>query len=288
MGIDSPDTVPENFVVLAHLQQQSAAQQCHYIYSIAEVVVEKCTVVEEAITFQSVGDTGDMVYNYAKVLCHYGSLAIEFVDAWEEGDGDRILRCWKVFMLHFYSKGRVKYSWEALRLQIQLASLPQRLATQLKWNRFINTHGGLGRNIPCDLHNEHINKLFKEIINNMGANLTDESMHRAARAVTTLHQARSNFDKHSGVPMTTSAHATRPDNNDVLRVASVVCKEESLEVKQGRHHSSFNNIAMNPLSQLKKESLQTWIERKIKHVAKYTDTRGEGDESDSAASDDNN
>ncbi len=33
---------------------------------------------------------------------------------------------------------------------------------------YVNTHGGNGRNISCDLHNEHVNKQFKEIIRNMG------------------------------------------------------------------------------------------------------------------------
>jgi len=34
-------------------------------------------------------------------------------------------------------------------------------------------HGGPGNNIHCDLHNEHLNKLFKEIIANMGSNFTE-------------------------------------------------------------------------------------------------------------------
>ena len=36
------------------------------------------------------------------------------------------------------------------------------------WDRFINTKGGLGKKIPCDLHNEHMNKLLKEIVANNG------------------------------------------------------------------------------------------------------------------------
>ena len=130
-------------------------------------------------------ETGDMVHNYARALCLYGSLALEFVDAWEEGDGDRILRCWKIFLLHFYENGRTKYSWEALRLQLQVISLPPTLSTQIKWNRFVNAHGGLGRNIPCDLYNEHVNKLFKEIITNMGANLVH------AKSSTSCHHSPS-------------------------------------------------------------------------------------------------
>ena len=286
MGIESPDGIPQNLEVLAQLQQQPAAQQQQYIYSIAQSVVAKYSIVGDSILFQPVAETGDMVYNYAKALCHYGSLALEFVDAWEEGDGDRVCRCWKLFLLHFYASGRTKYSWEALRLQLQLLSLPTTISKQIKWSRFVNTHGGLGRNIPCDLHNEHVNKMFKEIITNMGANLTDESMQRAARAVTTLHRIRAKFDKESGIPVGTTAHTTRPDDSDVLRVTSVVCREKLLEIKPRRCHTRFQ-ITTNPLSRLKKDALETWIDKKIKQTLKYREPQGEGNQSDSGASDGN-
>ena len=258
IGIEKADGIPLNLDVLAQMQQQSAAEQRKFIYSIAEAVVAKCSIIGESFLFQPIPETGDGVHNYARFLCHYGSLAMEFVDAWEEGDGERICRCWKLFLLHFYENGRKKYAWEALRLQLQLVYLPSPLSLQLKWNRFVNTHGGLGHNIPCDLHNEHTNKLFKEVIANMGANLTDTAMQRAARAVTTLSHIRANYDKISGVPVQTSAHSTRPDDTDVLRVTSVVQREQILQVKPGRHHSS-HVIPANPLLKLKNTDLMSWI-----------------------------
>ena len=33
---------------------------------------------------------------YARVLCHYGLLMIETRDAWAEGDGERVVRCWQL------------------------------------------------------------------------------------------------------------------------------------------------------------------------------------------------
>ena len=84
--------------------------------------------------------------------------------------------------------------------------------------------------------------------------------------------------------MGTSAHGTWPDNTDVVCVTSVVCREDLLEVKQGRSHSRFTKIAMNPLSRLKKECLQIWINKKIKETIKYG-VRGEENQSDSGASD---
>ena len=73
---------------------------------------------------------------------------------------------------------------------------------------------------------------------------------------------RENFDKQSGVPVSTTAHTTRPDDNDVLRVSSVLVKNEILSVKPKRFHSSFRTMSVNPLSKLKKIKLEAWIERK--------------------------
>ena len=36
---------------------------------------------------------------------------------------------------------------------------------------WFHTHGGLGRNIPCDLHNKHVNKLLKNIIVNKSVSI---------------------------------------------------------------------------------------------------------------------
>ena len=76
---------------------------------------------------------------------------------------------------------------------------------------------GGGLSIPmttaghCDLHNEHINKVFKEIIGNMGANFTEEASTIAARAVTSLATISVAFDKNSGIHPEASAHSTRSD-----------------------------------------------------------------------------
>ena len=73
---------------------------------------------------------------------------------------------------HFFANGHTKYALEAVRLQMQLASLPPRLVHQITWGRFVNTHGGLGHNMPCDFHNEHVNRLIKEQIKHMGSNFS--------------------------------------------------------------------------------------------------------------------
>ena len=84
--------------------------------------------------------------------------------------------------------------------------------------------------------------------------------------------------------MTIRAHSTRPDDDDVLRVATVITRDRILDVIPGRHHSS-HMIPANPLAKLKKVSLTAWINKKIQHATKYQVPQGEGNQSDPDASD---
>lgn len=80
-------------------------------------------------------------------------------------------------MQHFYANlTRSKYTLESIQLLIQKELLPSKLSNELVWNRFVNTHGGTGRNILYDLHNEHINCTIKDIVKSMSPNLKLSSM----------------------------------------------------------------------------------------------------------------
>ena len=61
----------------------------------------------------------DHVYEYASEVLTLGLLYMEFIDAIREGDGGRILRCWRYLLLIFKSSGRSNYSIEAFTLLAQ-------------------------------------------------------------------------------------------------------------------------------------------------------------------------
>ena len=231
---------------------------------LATRVMDQWTIVPEAILDQPLLETDDGVYNYACVLCHFAAIVTEFIDAWSEGDGPRIIRCWKVMMLHFYTRRNTKYCLEALRLQCDLASLPPHLAHQLTWGRCVNTHGGAGQNLPCDLHNEHVNRQFKEIIGDMGANFTEQASTRAARSVTTLVATAELFDKVTGIHPETTAHTTRSDQDDVLTIVRDVLSYEILTAIGKRDHKSFPEFPPSPLHGLNRKKLEEWITAKAK------------------------
>ena len=256
-----------------------------YVRELAKKIVMKNSIVTKAIVGEPFEETKDGIHNYAKVLCHYAALVTEFTDAWSEGDGLRVLRCWKIFMLHFHADRRTKYALEALLLQFQLASLPPDLVHQLTWGRFVNTHGGLGHNIPCDLHNEHVNRLFKEMVNNMGANFTPESSTRAARAVTTLEELSKKFDCETGIHPELTAHSRKSDENDVKHVVNVLQHVKPHMIQEGRCYTKFPEISGNPLKALDRDKFHLWIKEKIKKQKKHKIIT-EGNTTDQEASDD--
>ena len=162
-----------------------------------------------------------------------------------EGDGERVFRCWRLMLPHFKAAGRTKYSLEALRLQFQVkAILSPQLAHQVLWDRFVNTRGGLGKNIQNDLYNEHIVKLVKNIITCMGANLTEEALQRAARSVSMLSAVCKQFDTESGVAATTSEHKTRSTVTDIEKVVTVVLTNDLLQITPGRSHRTATKPSM--------------------------------------------
>ena len=94
----------------------------------------------------------DKVFVYASELLTLGLFHMDYKDAIKQGDGYRVLCCWKYMMLFFKVSNRKNYSLEALRLLYQYHfSMSPRQKEQLIWSHFINTKGRRGCNIPCDL-----------------------------------------------------------------------------------------------------------------------------------------
>lgn len=120
---------------------------------------------------------------YACEVMSLGLLFMNYRDAIKEGDGERVMICWK-FMLPIYkATGRKNYAIEAFHAISNCKLLPPRQAHQLIWSRFVNVHGkGIpGNNIPCDLYVEHLNRLCKECVRNLGANKTEKAICRFSK-----------------------------------------------------------------------------------------------------------
>ena len=81
-------------------------------------------------------------------------------DVSREGDGDRLNAFMPVLLSIFKNAKRKNYSKEVAIFILQHEYLlSPRMKEQLLFCRTVNTHGIKGRNIPCDLHMEHLNRL---------------------------------------------------------------------------------------------------------------------------------
>ena len=123
----------------------------------------------------------------------------------------------------------------------------------------------------------------------MGPNLTDKSLQRAARTVSTVFQISKQFDKQSGVPAVTTAHSFVSDIEDVSMVVAIVLKEDILNIHPGRYHIKYRSMKLNPVPNLDKEKVVEWIGKKVKQFEKhnfFSESLEEVDDEESVYSDD--
>ena len=96
LDIESLDST----IVNPALTSASDADKQKFIVGLSMKIVENCSVIGDALLAKKVSESGDHKYNYARTLCHYASLALEFYDAWHEGDGVRIIPCYHLLLPH--------------------------------------------------------------------------------------------------------------------------------------------------------------------------------------------
>ena len=151
------------------------------------------TVISESVNFSMNGDINcsrDGVVNYAKELKSLGIFYLSYKDAVHEGNGDRVLVCWKYILPLFKVSDRRNYSLEVVRmLYSYYFTMSPRQKHQLLWSRFVNVHGKVGHNIANDLHMEHLNRVVKNAVHGFGAKKIDEFLKRIGRVVGPLGQS---------------------------------------------------------------------------------------------------
>ena len=131
------------------------------------------------------------------------------------------------------------------------------------WSRFINTHGTTGKNIPADQHMEHLNRIVKEAIKNLGANKTEIGFIRVGKAIGTIIPLVEKFDEIHSVHTLSSTHKCPIPSTDVCKLVKEL---NSIQVfvdnQHKRYHNSFMSITQNCLK-TNQSKLNEWIEQKV-------------------------
>lgn len=199
------------------------------------------------------------VLEYGKRLLSLGCFYLAYSDAIKEGDGLRVLRCWRYLLPLFKSSGRKNYAVEVLKMLCQYEyELTPRQAQELIWSRFVNTHGVRGRNIPCDLHQEHLNRVVKDAIRGLHANKTERAITRAGKALGNLYPILDSYDMDNAVKQPSGAHKTPAFSRDRDLIVQHLHKCDIFTHHHGRFHPSFPK-PRNVLHSLDKTVLNEWI-----------------------------
>ena len=138
---------------------------------------------------ESMETTHDGVHFYSMELLTLSLIWHSFHDAIKEGDGERIVRYWKLLLIIFKASNHRNYAKEAVLFLFQyFYQFSDRQKEQLLWGRFVNTQGRAGANIPSDLHMEHLNRRLKTVLRNMEANVNPNSVVKAGKCIAAIHR----------------------------------------------------------------------------------------------------
>lgn len=152
----------------------------------SDVQIPTNSSADDPVNDPSTGN--DFIYNYHDARLQLGLLFMDIADAIREGDGYRLINCYKFVLLFAYKYRHTKYAYVLLLFFAQNCALfSEEESFHLIANRFVNAKGKLGGNIPLDLHMEHLNLLLKRLAKGMGGNITTASLQRAARSVVALN-----------------------------------------------------------------------------------------------------
>ena len=256
LHIDSPSGIPEGALFNAgNLWMESKEERQSVIESISSEIVDSFNFQFKASS--QVAEDGIQIYG--KQLLGIGMLYWEYTDAIKEGDGDRLLRCWKYMLVLFINTGRKNYSIEALKMLYQFYyQLPQRQATQLLYSRFVNVFGLPGHNIPTDLHLEHLNAIVKSCVKSLRANKTEEAIKRSAKALGKLFPICQRFDEENNVAIPSGTHSRASIRKDLDIIVEEIQNLKIFDTVAGRKHPSFSH-PKNALLQKSEDELKRWI-----------------------------
>ena len=149
----------------------------------------------------------------------------------------------EVFLLIFKSSRWVNYAIEAFTTIFQYhLLLPDRLAKQLLWSRFVNTHGQPGHNIPCDLYMEHCNRVCKMAVRGIGANVTPQAIQRVGKCAGPLLNIIDQFDSESGIGAVSTGHTVPSFNKDLGTILKQLATSQVCKELKGRKHTYFKSL----------------------------------------------
>lgn len=194
----------------------------------------------------------------------FSFLILDMLDAIKEGDGERLLRLYKVAMLYYKGYGHSHYAYSTLLMTLQVnACLTPRLSHSVIWNRFWNSKGGNGNNIPLDLHLEHLNNFLKSFLKGLGPNLSEKSASRVSQSIGVLKEMMEKVDGDLGINRPTGTHRAEQQTQDVMTLIEVFKVGQLFTEIPGREFQAYPRFDKNLLRKIKYKDMWQWMRLKM-------------------------
>ena len=126
-------------------------------------------------------------------------------------------------------------------------------------SRFVNTSGLPGKNIPADLHLEHLNRLCKESIRNLGANKTPRAIVRIGKSSQCIMEIQRNLSREVHASEESTSHTTRSQSGDLSKIVDVLLREKVFADGGMRCHRSFSTINCNLFAKINQKKFDVWL-----------------------------
>nr|XP_054758519.1 uncharacterized protein LOC129264636 [Lytechinus pictus] len=211
----------------------------------------------------------DGVYNYSRVALGMGLLAMDFRDARQNGDGERIIRLHKFLLLHCKAAKKPKYSYHILRLLAQVhVFLSPRLSYELVWNRFANPSGRQYGNMEVDRLMEHHNRVFKESCRGLRGKISKKNIERISRSSQRVNELLEDIDKEVPGRKRRPSSRHKVDRKDAVALAVDLHSQLIFECQSGRMHHKFPGFPTSHFNAIDPASLHEWIRNTIRKLSR--------------------
>jgi L1 cell adhesion molecule like protein len=161
-------------------------------------------------------------------------------------------------LIIFKESGHRNYAKEAATLLITLMfTASERVATQIKTSCFVNTKGRVGCNMPCDLFQEHLNRVLKGMITRLESNIHSKSLCRAAKVIGIVDEICRNFGAENN-QHESDLHRKPSFNKDFQLIHDTLTQMQVFNYIPNRKHT-FVALSKNLLPSVDNNRIKEWI-----------------------------
>ena len=141
----------------------------------------------------------------------------------------------------------------------QQTLLSPRQAYLQKWNRSVNRHSSIGKNVAFDLDLEHDNNHLKEAMRKLGPNVSESSVSRICGSLKIARETIENISRECQVMKRSGKHFVASAKKDNDKLVENLILNKAFLFSNGRKYKTFTDCKRSALHNLNMADMCRWI-----------------------------